>query len=139
LLNERLVACLDTNVLVSAVAFGGIPEKVIEQLWARRFLSVTSPQILEEVRRTLSDKLALDVVVLDRFLSDLIEVSTVVMPKGVFKAAGHTPDDLILETALLGGCDILVTGDKRHLLPLNPYRGLAIESPSMFYKRIEKR
>lgn len=75
--NSPLVVCLDTNVLVSAVAFGGIPKKIVDQLWDRKFLSVTSPQILEETKRTLSLKLKLAPTKLDQFLFDFLEVSTV--------------------------------------------------------------
>ena len=122
--------------MVSALAFGGIPAKLVDRLWERDYLSVTSPHILEETRRTLSKKLALDRGRLDQFLVDLAEVSTVVVPTGDLAVSGHGPDDKVLETALLGGCDVLVTGDKRHLLPLNPFRGLTIEAPSTFLKRL---
>jgi putative PIN family toxin of toxin-antitoxin system len=127
---------LDANVLVSAVAFGGVPAKLVDRLWDRDYLCVTSPHILDETRRTLSKKLAIERGRLEQFLLDLAEVSTVVVPRGDLAASGHGPDDLVLETALLGGCDILVTGDKRHLLPLNPFRGLIIEAPSAFLKRL---
>jgi uncharacterized protein len=134
--SKQLVVCLDTNVLVSALAFGGIPEKVLGLFWERSFLSVTSPQILEETRRTLSRKVVLDPSRLNQFLFDFMEGSTVLTPPGAITVTGHAPDDLVLETAILGGCDILVTGDKRHLLPLNPYKGLIIEPPSSFIKRM---
>jgi putative PIN family toxin of toxin-antitoxin system len=134
--NKQLVACLDANVLVSALAFGGIPEKVLGLFWGRSFLCVTSPQILEETRRTLNRKLALDTARLNQFLFDFLEGSTVLTPTGSLAVTGYAPDDLVLETALLGSCDVLVTGDKRHLLPLNPYKGLIIEPPSSFIKRL---
>lgn len=72
---------------------------------------------------------------LDQFLFDFLEVSTVLTPPGTLIATGYAPDDLVLETAILGGCQVLVTGDKQHLLPLNPYHGLTIEPPSEFLKR----
>jgi putative PIN family toxin of toxin-antitoxin system len=122
--------------LISAVAFGGVPAKVIDLLWDRKFLSVTSPEILEEARRNLSGKLALDPKKLEQFLFDISEISTVLTPPGILAATGHPPDDRVLEASILGGCDLLVTGDKRHLLPLNPYKGLIIEAPSSFLKRL---
>jgi uncharacterized protein len=48
----------------------------------------------------------------------------------------HAPDNVVLEAALIGKCAVLVTGDKEHLLPLNPFQGLAIEPPSVFLKRL---
>jgi putative PIN family toxin of toxin-antitoxin system len=119
------------------VAFGGNPGKIVDKLWDRAFLSVTSPLILDEVRRALTSKLVLDPIKMEKFLFDFLEISTVLTPPGVLTATGYAPDDLVLETAVLGGCDVLVTGDKRHLLPLNPYKNLTIEAPSSFLERFE--
>jgi putative PIN family toxin of toxin-antitoxin system len=133
--NSPPVVCLDSNVLVSAIAFGGVPAKLTGLLWQRRFLNVTSPSILHEVRRVLTRKLTLDSGLLSQFMDDLTDASTVVVPAGLIEATGYAPDDMVLETAVLGGCDVLVTGDKRHLLPLKSYRGMVIEPPSQFLKR----
>ena len=101
-------------------------------------MSVTSPEILEETKLNLSRKLLLDPVKLEQFLFDFLEISTVLTPPGILVATTHGPDNLVLETALVGGCDVLVTGGKRHLLPLNPYKGLIIEPPSAFPKRLDR-
>jgi len=45
-------------------------------------------------------------------------------------------DAKILACAVAGKADVIVTGDKRHLLPLKKYRGIPIVSPAEFLDRI---
>jgi predicted nucleic acid-binding protein len=40
--------------------------------------------------------------------------------------AGDPDDDKVLECAVVGGAHYIVTGDRRHLLPLGTYQGIAI-------------
>jgi len=43
------------------------------------------------------------------------------------------PDDnMILECAVVGGATHIVTGDKRHLLPLGSYQGISIINAADF-------
>jgi predicted nucleic acid-binding protein len=37
----------------------------------------------------------------------------------------------------MGGADVLVTGDKKHLLPLKEFQGIVIEPPSAFLSRLD--
>ena len=41
-------------------------------------------------------------------------------------------DDKVVECAVVGGATHLVTGDRRHLLPLGSYQGIAIVSAADF-------
>ena len=131
-----LTVCLDANVIISAIAFGGKPLKVLQHALTREFRHVTGTNILDETRRNLIGKLGLQKGMVDQFLSDLSEVSSVFVPKGESKYIEYEPDNLVLEVALLGGCDVLVTGDRKHLLPLSQFQGLIIEPPSKFLTRL---
>ena len=91
---------------------------------------------MEETRRNLVHKMELDEKEVDRFLGRIISVSSEVNPVGKVKAISYHADNKILEVAIMGGCDILVTGDKKHLLPLKLFQGVVIESPSHFLKRL---
>jgi predicted nucleic acid-binding protein len=46
-------------------------------------------------------------------------------------------DDPIVATAVAGGADYLVTGDRRHLLVLREYEGIQMISPRDFLKILE--
>ena len=131
-------ACLDSNIYISAIAFGGTPLKVLERAVARDFSLITSLAILEEVRRNLVHKLGVAPGLVDQTLQDILSVSSAFVPTGRHKYTGYQPDNLIIETAMMGGADILVTGDRQHLLPLNPFLGMIIESPRNFLARLDR-
>lgn len=133
----QLSACVDSNVYISAIAFGGKPLKVLERALNREFLLVTGDNILVEVRRNLLGKLSLDKERVDFFLSDVSVVSSVFVPSGTVNATANDGDNLVLEVALMGGADVLVTGDKKHLLPLKEFQGIVIEPPSAFLSRLD--
>ena len=73
----------------------------------------------------------------DRFLSEFSEASSVYVPSGKVKLIQHSADSLVLEVALDASADILVTGDRKHLLPLGAFHGIIIEPPSKFLARFE--
>ena len=134
---QKITACIDANVYISGIAFGGKPLKVLERALNRDFLLVTGPNILAEVEKNLLGKLGLNKTRVERFLADIAEVSSVFVPRGDVSYIEHTKDNLVLELALVGDCDVLVTGDKKHLLPLGNFRGILIEPPSAFLARLD--
>lgn len=134
---HHLTACLDSNVLISGIAFRGIPLRLIERALRRDFQLITGVIILEEVRRNLVGKLNVDSDKVNALLEDILAVSSAFVPSGKYRYIDHEADNLILEISLMGGADVLVTGDRRHLLPLNPFMGLAIEPPSKFLARLD--
>lgn len=133
-----ITACLDSNVIVSGIAFRGKPFKVLEHALAREFQLVLTPIIREEVQRNLVGKLGLTKNLVDKFLQDLFDVASVYAPTQVPEVTQNRGDNVVLETCLMGQCDVLVTGDKKDLLPLSPYKGLIIEPPSQFLIRLNK-
>ncbi len=134
---SKLTVCIDSNVYISGIAFGGNPLKVLEMGLNREFFLVTGPNILNEVRRNLLVKLGLGKVRVEQFLYDLGQVSSIYVPEGKNHYVDHEADNLVLELALIGGCDVLVTGDKKHLLPLKTFQGVIIEPPSIFLQRFD--
>lgn len=55
------------------------------------------------------------------------------------RATGATPDpfdEMVLECALAAGADVIVRGDKKHLLVLGDFRGIPILSPGDFLRRL---
>jgi len=137
-MNKMLTVCIDANVYISAVAFGGKPSKIIEFALARKFQLVVSTAILNEVKRNLIKKLDFTEEEVDSFLKIIMEVASVYLPTGTFKFIEHKADNLVLETALMANADLLVTGDKKDLLPLKILNGVIIESPAAFLDRLEK-
>ncbi|HZS57681.1 MAG TPA: putative toxin-antitoxin system toxin component, PIN family [Gemmatimonadaceae bacterium] len=131
-----LIACLDANVFVSAIAFDGVPQQVVDRLLAGSFSHVTGENILMEVRRNLVEKLLLPGQQVDDVLDDIRMVSSIYVPRGKRKYIAHAKDNLVVEVALMGASTVLVSGDRKHLLPLSPLHGLVIEPPSAFPRRL---
>ena len=133
---KYLTVCIDSNVFISAFAFGGKPAKIIELALEKKFYSVSSMIILKEVKRNLINKLDFSESEVSVFINDIIEISTLYEPMGDVNFIPYKPDSLVLETALLGSADILVTGDKRDLLPLKSFGHVIIEPPSALLVRL---
>ena len=92
-----LTCCFDSNVLISAIAFGGKPLRLVERLIDKDFSHVTGPNILQEARRNLVGKLGMNPGRVDRLLNNIASVSAVKVPKGRVHIAGYAPNDLVLE------------------------------------------
>lgn len=87
---QKMTVCLDSNVYISAIAFGGKPLKVVDRALSREFLLVTSPHILQEVRRNLLDKIGLDKSKVDQFLKD---ISSIFVPSRKIHFIKHNEDN----------------------------------------------
>lgn len=112
---DRVV--IDTNVLLSAVLFGGRPGELVEFTRIGRIRGVTSLHILDEFQRVLiqprfviSAKLAEDLTLEMATFMDVVWVG----PSHTTWVSDPT-DDPVVETALQGRATIIVTGDRQLL------------------------
>jgi uncharacterized protein len=93
---------------------------------------VLAEPVLEELQRILLSKLSFAP---ERYrdIEDLlldIAVVSVTSPEGEPAAlTGDPADDLILGCAVEARVDVLVSGDRRHLLPLGSHDGVRILTP----------
>ena len=129
---ERIV--LDTNVLVSALAFGGGPRTVL-QLGRKGVLTVfASPFILRELKAVLaSRKVGWSADRIADAEGDLRSFVRLVEPGiriNVIRARHQ--DNRILECAAEAKADSIVTGNLRHIRPLGSFQGIAIHTPREF-------
>jgi putative PIN family toxin of toxin-antitoxin system len=123
---------VDTNVIVSALVFGGLPRRVFEVVESGRCELYYSAEIENETRRVLRDKFGWDGDRLDRYLPALWNMGERATPRRRVNAVKEDPDDnRILECALAAGADVIVSGDG-HLLRLASYEGVAILTPREF-------
>lgn len=136
--SNALIVCVDANVYISGIAFGGKPAQIIDLALSRKFFLITSSPILNEVQRNLTSKIGLDKSKVSNFLDKIRYIATMYEPTGNTNYISHKQDNLVLETALLGNAQILVTGDKKDLLPLKTFHGIVIEPPSAFIERLKE-
>ena len=135
----RLRVVLDTNALVSALLFGGVPGRIVS-LWEKgRIVPLVSRDVLLEYVRVLGyPKFALDA----QDIKGLIEEH--VLPYAEMVAVERTPrvvrddpgDDKFLALISAGRADFLISGDK-HLLAIGTFKGVAIVTSRQFLDRPE--
>lgn len=130
--------CLDTNIFISALLFGGKPAEILELAAKEEIILVISPKILAEMSRVLRKKFDWPETKIQKEVKAIISISTLIEPKiKIHKISDHS-DNRILECAIEGKVDYIVTGDKKHLLPLANFKNIPIVTPGNFLKIYEK-
>jgi putative PIN family toxin of toxin-antitoxin system len=116
----------DTNIFVSALV---IPDSRAEEAVLRVVEGqdhlIISKAILHELLITLSGKFSRDQEELAHVAVFLTEMGELVYPKRKVNTLRDDPDNRILECALAGHADAVVTGD-RAMLALGQYKGIKI-------------
>jgi putative PIN family toxin of toxin-antitoxin system len=125
----------DTNILVSGLLLGGSSERIFLSALRGEIQLLASLSILGELEAVLKKKFNLDT----EFVKDTLElvktVAEVVETTSRFKVIlFQDGDNRILECAVDGNAEFVVTGDTKHILPLKEYKGIKILSPSEFVK-----
>ena len=126
---------LDTNVLVSAALLTKSQLGTLVRLARTGVLQhSTSPAILDEFRRVLmSRKIRFEREKADEAVAVVREAATLIHPTMVVHVVKeHDADNRILECALEAKAEFLVTGDLKHLRPLDPFRNIRIRTPREF-------
>ena len=122
---------LDTNVLVSALVFGGKPRAVVEMLLENGTI-IVSAEILTEIRRIIHAKFPAFKIHLAR-LEKLLKRDAKWVELGSTQVTVYRdPDDnKIIETAVIGTADYIVSGDE-DLLVLQAYGAITILKSAEF-------
>jgi uncharacterized protein len=131
-----LKAVFDTNIFVSALAIpGGQAERAINLVIDVQVSLLISKDIIHEVLGVLATKFSKSAEELSRTAVFLSELGEVITPREKIAVLGDEPDNRILECAVAGHADIIVTGD-RTMLKLKKYRGIRILSLRQFLNEI---
>ena len=124
---------LDTNVLISAIMFGGKSREVLEMGISGKIKISLSQDILKELAGVLvGRKFRASVTFVQQTIHELSEIAELVIVREEIKAIKNDPDDnRILECAVSAKADYIVSGDS-DLLSLEHFRKIKILSPSDF-------
>lgn len=127
--NPRVV--LDTNVIISAIGYGGKPAKVFLLALEEKIQGVTSEILLAEVQEILTKKLSLSPGDLELTMAEIEDKFEVVAPRKTLHILRDEDDNRVLEAAVEGNCDFIITGDK-DLLDLGKYKKIKILTAEEF-------
>ena len=131
-------AVIDNNVFVSGlIKSNGPPGRILASQRRGHFDLVTSAPLLQELEAVLLRPHILKLIratesdVVD-FVDQLRADAIVVTPDFTLTVVERDPDDnRVLEAAVAGRVDFIVTGDQ-DLLVLESFRGIAVVTPARF-------
>lgn len=130
---------LDTNVIVSGLNFPGNERRVLDLARRGRYELHLSPFILQEVAGVLVRKFRWDEQRAAQVIRMLRGMATVLEPQRRPSAIlGDEADNRVLECAVETPADYLVTGDRRHILPLEEHLGTKIVNAAQFLAVLEQ-
>lgn len=134
---QLLRAVVDTNVFVSAFLYPGRALFQIIRLAAqRRYRLLISPAIVREIGRVLEEEFDIEERVKIRRLKTLTRAAEIVTPSLTLDVIKEDPpDNRILECAVEGKADLIVSGN-HHLLRLKSYQGIPIVRPIDFLRAL---
>jgi putative PIN family toxin of toxin-antitoxin system len=119
----RLRVVLDTNVYISIFTS---PKGELGAIWEHalqgRYTLLVSPAT--ELANVLREKFMWPEEALKARVKRFARIADIITPTIVPNVIENDPaDNQILASAVSGNADVIVSGDKRHLLPLKEYEG----------------
>ena len=130
---------VDTNVLISAaLSAQGLPNRVVAYVVERGQLLCSDATLHELDTRLKRPKFEryLSAERRERYVAFIQDHSEPVTVETVVTDSPDPDDNPFLALALDGKADYIVSGDKKHLLPLHPYRGIPVLSPREFAREV---
>ena len=132
----RLIAVLDTNVVVAGLLWAGPPNLLLLRATERQDLVlVTSPMLMIELADTLAlarfrKRIADAATSVDELVAAYRGATLIVTPREVPRVVpDDVDDDHVIAAAVAARAQCIVTGDRTHLLPIGTHGGIAIISP----------
>jgi len=116
----------DTNVFISALTLpGGRADDAIIKIIDSEDTLVISREIIDEVLTVLARKFSKDAEALSRVAVNLAGIGELVSPSEKLAVLDDEADNRILECAVAGKAEAIVTGDKAMLM-LKRYQNIKI-------------
>ena len=123
---------LDTNVLVSGLGWSGPPAALVDAVLAGELTLLSSTALIVELRRVLSYPKLAKVFASPSAVADLVASASVqVLTSTQLQVVADDSDNRVLEAALDGGADYIVSGDDG-LLSLGSFQGIPVVTPAIF-------
>ena len=131
-------AVLDTNVIMSAAFFGGVPLDVLNAWHSGEFELVVSEAVMSEYRE-IADRMKEKFPTVDpeAWLSYIESRATMVSAAPLASQVCEDPDDdVFLACAVAANAKIVCSGD-RHLLACDGWNDIEVLTPRMFYNLLQ--
>lgn len=126
---------LDTNILTSALVFGGKPEKILRLALEKRIQVIFSPILQAELADIIAKKFPLSLEDMYLLKTEMQKSFVIVYPHTNLAISRDEDDNRVLEAAIEGDCDFIITGDE-DLLDLGKYKKIKIVTPAQFLELV---
>ena len=130
---RKIKVALDTNIFISAILFGGNLRMCLELARNKEIKLITSRAILLEVAIKLKEKFEWESSEIADVIEGIGKFAKIAEPKEQIDLISQDPqDNRILEAALEGKVDYIISGDKKHILSLKKFEEIEIVSAQEF-------
>lgn len=123
----------DTNIIISSVFWSGKPYKVISLGLEGEYQLITSPEIIDETVDKLRNKFQFPEDKIKEQTNILLSLFHLVSPITKLDIVRDKSDNKIIECALDGKADFIVTGDP-DLLSMKNFKSIKIMNADEFLK-----
>ena len=128
----------DTNIFISGIIYGGSPLLCIDFARERKFDLYVSKKIILELAIKLREKFGWEDRKVNIVIHNIFTYSQVVEPKATIDLIKKDPsDNKILDVAKEVGADFIISGDKKHVLPIKKFEKTDIITASEFIKLLD--
>lgn len=135
---KKIRTVIDTNVIVSAILFEGIPGELISLWKSGHIQPLASRDIIDEYIKVLTypkfdlSEIEINYILYNEILS-YFEIIT--LKPGQIIIQKDPSDDKFLHCAKAGKASVIITGDQ-HLLSLKSYGKIIILTPFQFLEKL---
>jgi len=137
--SEEIKVVADTNIVVSALLFGGTPGKLVSLWKEKRIIPVVCREMTDELLRVLAyPKFRLSAKEIEYLIyrEVMLYVEKVDIESGEIIIQNDPSDDIFIRCAMAARIETVISGDK-HLLSLESYGKIKIVTASQFLKSLK--
>ena len=126
---------LDTNIIISAILFGGKPRQILQWIIQGKINAFISPAMLTDFKEVLvRPKFCLTNEECYAIIKEIEDLFFLVFPKRRITLIKDDPDDnAILECAFTADVEYIISGD-HHLLNFDSFEGVKIIPLAKFFQ-----
>ena len=142
--HQPLRLVLDTNIVVAGLLWNGPPRRLIELAIEGEVVELfSSPVLLDELAHTLGHfKFDPRIEAFGTSVAALVAQYTalviLVVPASVPRiVVNDADDDHVIAAAVAARAELIVTGDRKHLLPIGSHQGVAIVTAREVVDRLD--
>lgn len=122
---------VDTNIIISAILYLGRPAEILELILSQQVIAVISPVLLSELQEVLTKKFGFSTEKFQQIEQKIFNNFSLEYPKQSLSIVRDNDDNRVLEAAIEGRCNYIVTGDK-DLLDLGSFKDIKIVTAAEF-------